>query len=110
MTKSKPYHDWLKIMAKQPECVEIAYDNAEASDVVICRLITKPLIVADNLVGHCSKCFKMIQFRPHVPKLPRKLCDGCAFKEIEGESDLKFYVTENTLNDLATVILRKMAH
>jgi hypothetical protein len=109
MTK-KPYDDWLKLMAKQPERVTVADDNAEESDVVICRLVTTPLIMADNLVGHCSKCFKMIQFRPHVPKLPRKLCDGCAFKSIKGERDLKFYVTENTLNDLATVLLRKKAN
>ena len=73
-------------------------DNAEDADVLICCLITNPLILPDNLVGHCSTCYRRIQFRPNVPKTPRKVCEECAPVIT---ADDKYIVTEKTTDDLA---------
>ena len=85
--------------------MEFADDNAEDADVLVCCLITNPLILPDNLVGHCSICFRRIQFRPNVPKTPRKVCEECAPEEIT--ADDKFIVTEKTMDDLAEFIRNK---
>ena len=42
--------------------MEFADDNVEDADVLVCCLITNPLILPDNLVGHCSICFRMTSF------------------------------------------------
>ena len=85
--------------------MEFADDNAEDADVLVCCVITDPLILPDNLVGHCSTCYRRIQFRPNVPKTPRKVCEECAPKEIT--ADEKFIVTEKTMDDLAEFIRNK---
>ena len=65
----------MAVFAGSPSCLmEFAEDNAEDTDASVCCLITNLLIPADNLVVHCSICFRMIQFRPDVPKTPRKVC------------------------------------
>lgn len=65
MSKSKDYDDWIATMAANLDKVELAEDvDAEACDVMICRIVTDPLLMPDNLVGPCTKCFKLVQFRP----------------------------------------------
>ncbi len=51
--------------------------NADKADAVICRRVTEPLILADNLVGTCANCGHAVQFRPHAPKSPPRVCDEC---------------------------------
>lgn len=116
MSKSKPYRDMVEFMAameKKGTKVELDDGDAEQVDVVVCRLVTDPLIEPDNLVGNCMKCFRMVQFRPYAPKKPPRLCDECAVPEMSkraAENDLKMVVTERTLDDIAKFLVKKGMH
>jgi len=113
---SKGYRDWLGFLSEHLDGIEVAAagDDAEHVDVVVCRLISSPLAFPDNLVGHCSKCFRMVQFRPHAPKTPKRLCDECAGPVIakaqkDGE-DIKSVITEKTAADLRAFLRKRGQH
>jgi hypothetical protein len=58
--------------------VTVATDaECERSSAVVCMKLTVPLIIADNLTGPCADCGDTVQFRPHVPKQPPKVCLDC---------------------------------
>jgi len=48
--------------------VEMADDDAEGADAVICMRLTSPLMMPDNVIGVCSQCGEAIQHRPYVPR------------------------------------------
>ena len=56
----------------------IASQDAEAVDYVVCLDYAAPMMFADNIVGRCCDCLKLLQMRPYVPKRPKKICLGCA--------------------------------
>jgi hypothetical protein len=63
---------------------EIVSDlEAEAADLVVCSAATMPLDYPDNLTGACADCGMWLQWRPHAPKLPPKLCMGCTMARAE---------------------------
>ena len=67
--------------------------EAENSDFMVCALATNPLYFTDNVIGECSRCGQAIQYRPHAPKPPAKICYQCVtpgiMNEIAGgEADL----------------------
>lgn len=72
----------------------------EDPDVLICIPITKPLAFADNLVGHCAACHKLVQFRPHAPKLIKRLCTDCARKSIMTDDEARFVVSPESWMEL----------
>ena len=111
----KPYSEWVEFLAKHPDKVDVVEDGdaAEIADVVICRLVTSPLMMPDNLVGHCSKCFRMVQFRPYAPKTPMRVCDECAgqmFKKEMKDKDFKSFITPNTMRDVQDYLRKKGSH
>jgi hypothetical protein len=59
-------------------CQTIAEQQAELCDVVICQLRTRPLLMPDNRTGPCAGCGAMLQWRPHAPRNPPKMCRECA--------------------------------
>lgn len=103
MSKSEDYERWLKLLAERETDITIVdQGEGEKCDAVICRLKTEPLLLPDNLVGSCSKCFRLIQFRPHVPKRPAKMCDECAAKAIAAQGEeLHAIITHKTARDIA---------
>lgn len=44
---------------------------------------TEPLYLPDNVLGQCSECKHMIQFRPDVPRNLKMVCFECAAPFIE---------------------------
>jgi predicted amidophosphoribosyltransferase len=86
-------------------------DEAEDADIMVCRVMTDPLYFPDNHVGFCADCHQPIQWRPHAPKTPKRVCDDCAFpvmaKEAE-KGELKIQVTEKTAAEVFAFIARKM--
>jgi hypothetical protein len=96
----------MKRLSENLDKLEIT--DGEDSDVLVCRLITEPLYMNDNLVGLCSDCHRMIQFRPHAPKTPKKVCDDCAIKGMD--KDARFVITEQSLNDLQAFIKKQGEH
>lgn len=57
--------------------IEIDDDDGERADVMACVRLTSPLIMPDNEIGLCAQCGEAIQFRPHAPAGPRKMCWEC---------------------------------
>lgn len=111
---SNPYEGWLSYLISAKEQLEVVDSSGRVdASVVVCRLAPQGerLILPDNLVGHCSKCFRLIQYRPHVPSEPVKMCDECIMPEIERQKkageDVKFMITKNTARDLVDFAKRK---
>jgi hypothetical protein len=103
---SEFYDNWVRTIAEGKRVEVVDQREAEAADFVICRLVTDPLLMPDNLVGTC-KCFRMIQFRPHVPKLPKKICDVCAEVIIKADKIESFLITPATAKDVARFVAAK---
>lgn len=108
---SDEYKSWVSYLAGSNEKLEVAKPgDGEDVDVVVCRLITDPLMFPDNLVAPCSKCFRLVQFRPHAPKKPQRICDECIRPELEERrktDEVKFMITKNTAIDLALYFHKK---
>lgn len=52
-------------------------EECEQADAVVCAPVTVPLYFRDNIVGPCADCGDMLQWRPHAPKKPPKICMRC---------------------------------
>lgn len=51
-TRDPPYDRWVEFMAKQGRKVAVADpDDAKHADILVCRLVTDPLLFPDNLVA-----------------------------------------------------------
>ena len=98
----------MTIDKKFLESLEVA--DGEDADCLVCRLHTTPLQLPDNLVGHCARCFRMIQYRPHAPKTPEKVCDDCAVKGMAKDGDVRIQITEASLADLRAILAKKAMH
>ena len=88
-------------------------DDAETADAIVCRRLTQPLLMSDNLIDLCSKCGEAIQHRPHVPKRPPKICDECARPIIEAKAakgELVTLLTPKTADELADFFEKKNAN
>jgi len=95
--------DWKAELAKMLDKFEVT--SGEEADVVVCRLITEPLYLPDNVVAQCSECLRLIQHRPHAPKKPAKVCDECAIKHMA--PDATFVITEQSKDDLRNYLKKK---
>lgn len=87
--------------------------NGEDFDFVVCLRVTKPLIFADNLVAHCCKCHMMVQFRPHAPKTPPRICQQCVNPNMQKQfnaGELHIPITENTAADLRAYFRKRQSH
>ena len=88
-------------------------DNGEHADMVICVRLTSPLKFPDNLIGICSKCGEAIQYRPHAPKMPPKICAECvgplANKAAAG-GKLHTIITPETAAEIAAHLRKKNAN
>jgi hypothetical protein len=56
------------------------------ADFIVCVLATDPLMLPDNRINVCCKCFRAIQHRPHVPVMPKKVCFECIKDDLEREA------------------------
>lgn len=59
----------------------VSDDEAEACAYVVCVLATAQTPFDDNELGTCCKCQRAVQFRPHAPKKPPRICMECIVKE-----------------------------
>ena len=58
--------------------INIASDEeCEAADAVVCAPVTIPLYFRGNITGPCADCGDMLQWRPHAPKKPPRVCMRC---------------------------------
>lgn len=54
--------------------------EAEEAGVMVCVPADWATPFTDNELGVCSKCGCAVQFRPHAPKKPPRLCVTCMLK------------------------------
>ena len=99
----------LQLIVDNIDQIEISEDP-ESADILICPLASKPLLMPDNLVAHCSKCFRLVQHRPHVPKTPQKLCVDCAKKSIKKDDDPRLFITKDSIDDIVSQIKKKVTN
>lgn len=65
----------------------VSNEEAEQADYVVCAPAEWETPFADNEAGVCGDCGRAIQFRPHVPKRPPKICVQCCFdRDIGGHA------------------------
>ena len=58
----------------------VSEEEAEKADFVVCVRANQKTPFDDNETGVCSKCGEAVQFRPHAPKTPPRLCMECYFR------------------------------
>ena len=92
----------MKVGDTKMQLCDTAEANAEAESCV-CGLLTEPLGFPDNLTGVCADCGAQIQFRPDVPKKPKKICFEC-FQKTTAGIDHQVMVSRNTLCELQAVL------
>ena len=83
--------------------------DAEASDAVICVRLTSPLLLPDNEIGLCSECGEAIQYRPHAPKRPPKICSECLVSFVKDET-ATIVTTPTIIAEVAAQLRKKNAN
>lgn len=77
--------------------------------MLVCIGANQPAAFDDNLKAPCSDCGVMLQFRPHVAYIQRKLCFACATEAIDGEDEpVTIHLTKKTQRELRQYRLDKM--
>jgi len=79
-------------------------EDGEDCDYVVCIRATNPLAFPDNLVSTCCKCGCTIQYRPHAPKTPAKMCVECAISDMSVSGDFKVMITPKTAAEVAAYL------
>jgi hypothetical protein len=83
---------------------EIEIGDGRDADVLVCAHVTEPLYLPDNIVGQCNRCLRLVQYRPHAPKEPTRLCVDCAGPSVLAARsrglDVKLIATETTVTEV----------
>ncbi len=58
-------------------CRVAKQSDLETAAFIACPRVTAPLIQADHTTGPCADCGDLLQWRPSLPKKPRKVCTDC---------------------------------
>jgi hypothetical protein len=77
----------------------------EEEVILVCERITTPLILPDNRIGKCSECGWRVQFRPHAPKGPPRMCVQCALDRFDENTSI--HVTPRTMEELRDYLKKK---
>ncbi len=67
----------------------VSEKEAESCDIVVCVLAGEEQeeFKSTNVYTRCHDCRRAITHRPHVPKIPPKVCIECAMKRLDKESE-----------------------
>jgi hypothetical protein len=87
--------------------------NGEHAEFLVCRRLTKPLLMPGNLIDICSKCGEAIQHRPHVPKKPPKVCMECILplaNKAAAKGELHSIITPEIATEVAAHFRKKNAN
>lgn len=55
----------------------VSQEESEKAAVVVCIRKGSFTPFTDNEFGHCVNCATEVQFRPHAPKTPPRICIEC---------------------------------
>ena len=100
-----------------PNKVEVTSgEEAEDAAYVVCIPVTDPLKFEDNMIGRCVRCNCRVQFRPHAPKTPPRVCWECIQPDVLQEyrdNNLGISITDKSMEDVMgflEALDRKMKH
>lgn len=97
-----------------PNDIRVGSDaETEACDYLVCTPVSNPLKFADNLVSVCCKCGAAVQYRPHGPTTPPKICLPCIMPELvdKAEKDeLGVLVSAKTVQEVRDHFRKKNSH
>ena len=68
------------------DCEVVDEAGAESADFVVCQPAAPWLLHDDNLTGPCVDCGVQLQWRPHAPKKPPRLCRKCMALRVETQT------------------------
>lgn len=81
-------------------------------DYVVCALLKdgQEPYYEDNIIGECKDCGRRIQWRPHAPMGPPRICTGCFTKKLDENPDEKhqFIVPNKVKQEVADYIKKKL--
>lgn len=99
MTKLPPFKEYLARQKHGELVVDKADGAAEACDILVCATfaIEDGLVFPDNRIGNCAECGRAIQWRPHAPTKPKRLCYVCVPNMSSGD---KMMITPKTAAEL----------
>lgn len=84
-------------------------EEAEDADYFVCIRASSYSPFKDNLFDFCCKCGEKVQFRPHGPTVPKKICFECVMPELLEEAkkgELEISCTEKTAQEVAKHLKR----
>jgi hypothetical protein len=61
-------------------------EEANEADICVCVLADAATPFTDNVFDVCRDCGRAIQYRPHVPKKPPKICVECAVNRMKEDN------------------------
>lgn len=94
-----------------PNDIRVGSDaENEACDYLVCTPVSNPLKFADNLVSVCCKCGAAVQYRPHAPIIPPKICLPCIMPDLlkdHEKGELGVLVSDKTIQEVVDHFRRK---
>lgn len=66
------------------EVKTVTQSEAERADILVCIPAEWDTPFDDNVVGKCNDCGRDVQFRPHAPKEPTRVCVECVSDRFRG--------------------------
>jgi hypothetical protein len=88
-------------------------EDGDDARYMVCRRLTQPMLMPDNEIGLCTRCGEAIQFRPHAPSGPPKVCVVCMLPEMErlaAKGELHATVTPKTAAEVIAYNKKKREH
>jgi hypothetical protein len=79
-----------------------SHDAAEEADYYVCVPAEFESPYSDNLTGACAECGRPIQFRPHAPVKPKKVCMECGMERSMAAGTV--HATESTAREVAAYL------
>lgn len=84
-------------------------DEAEDADYFVCVRADVVTPFKDNLFDFCCKCGEKVQFRPHGPTVPKKICFPCVMPKLAEQAkkgELEIACTKKTAEEVAKHLKR----
>lgn len=88
----------------------VSNEEAEEADFVVCVRSDQATPFTDNLHSPCSECGVSVQYRPHAPKKPKRICMECAVGLLEDEDLEDSIITTETQQEAIKEIKKQREH
>jgi transcription initiation factor IIE alpha subunit len=91
------------------ELLIVDQDEAEEAEYYVCMRASEPARFDDDLYDFCCRCGEKVRYRPHGPKIPKKVCYPCITDEMEQKAkdgELGVMTTEQVADEVRNFFKR----